>query len=199
MSISLVLGLGNPGRDYADTRHNIGWRVLNALAAREALTWKAQPSLAAETARWDHPSGRTVLLAKPQTFMNESGRAARLLTSYFKMPKSSVVVVYDDLTIDLGLLKVTDRGSSGGHNGVEDVLAQLGEGFARFRIGIGPKSPSQMDLKDFVLGKFTTEQRQQVETLLPTFLSGLDLLLTSGPDRAMNLLNRRDKNESHQT
>ncbi len=199
MSISLVLGLGNPGREYADTRHNIGWRVLDALASREGLTWKAQPSMAAETTRWDHPSGRPVLLAKPQTFMNESGRAARLLTSYFKMPKTSVVVVYDDLTIDLGLLKVTDRGSSGGHNGIEDILAQLGEGFSRFRLGIGPKSPPQMDLKDFVLGKFTTEQRQQVETLLPSYLSGLDLLLTSGSERAMNLLNRRDKNESHQT
>ncbi len=199
MSISLVLGLGNPGREYADTRHNIGWRVLDALAAREGLTWKAQSSLAAETTRWDHPSGRPVLLAKPQTFMNESGRAARLLTSYFKVPNAAVAVVYDDLTIDLGLVKLTDRGSSGGHNGIEDLLAQLGDGFVRFRLGIGPKTPPQMDLKDFVLGKFTSEQRPQVESLLPSYLSGLDLLLTSGPERAMNLLNRRDKNESHQT
>lgn len=199
MSISLVLGLGNPGREYADTRHNIGWRVLDALAAREGLTWKAQSSLVAETTRWDHPSGRPVLLAKPQTFMNESGRAARLLTSYFKVPNAAVAVVYDDLTIDLGLVKLTDRGSSGGHNGIEDLLAQLGDGFVRFRLGIGPKTPPQMDLKDFVLGKFTSEQRPQVESLLPSYLSGLDLLLTSGPERAMNLLNRRDKNESHQT
>lgn len=199
MSISLVLGLGNPGREYADTRHNIGWRVLDALAAREGLTWKAQSSLVAETTRWDHPSGRPVLLAKPQTFMNESGRAARLLTSYFKVPNAAVAVVYDDLTIDLGLVKLTDRGSSGGHNGIEDLLAQLGDGFVRFRLGIGPKTPPQMDLKDFVLGKFTSEQRPQVESLLPSYLSGLDLLLTSGPERAMNLLNRRDQNESHQT
>jgi len=193
MSISLVFGLGNPGRDYADTRHNIGWRVLDALASREGLTWKSQPSMAAETTRWDHPSGRPVLLAKPQTFMNESGQAARLLTSYFKVPNAAVAVVYDDLNIDLGLTKVTDRGSAGGHNGVADMLAKLGEGFVRFRLGIGPKSPAQMDLKDFVLGKFTPEQRHQVETLLPTYLSGLDLILTDGTERAMNLLNRRDQ------
>ena len=199
MSISLVLGLGNPGREYADTRHNIGWRVLDALASREGLTWKAQSSMAAETTRWDHPSGRPILFAKPQTFMNESGHAARLLTSYFKVPNASVVVVYDDLTIDLGLIKVTSRGSAGGHNGIADILAKLGEDFARFRLGIGPKSPPQMDLKDFVLGKFTSEQRQQVETLLPSYLSGLDLLLSDGVERAMNLLNRRDQNESHQT
>jgi peptidyl-tRNA hydrolase, PTH1 family len=199
MSISLVLGLGNPGREYAETRHNIGWRVLDALASREGLTWKTQVSMAAETARWDHPSGRPILLAKPQTFMNESGQAARLLTSYFKVPNAAVAVVYDDLTIDLGLIKVSDRGSAGGHNGVADLLAQVGEGFARFRLGIGPKSPLQMDLKDFVLGKFTPEQRLQVETLLPSYLSGLDLLLSEGKERAMNLLNRRDQNESHQT
>lgn len=193
MSISLLLGLGNPGREYADTRHNLGWRLLDALAVREGLSWKSQPAFQAETTRWDHPSGRPILLAKPHAFMNESGHAARLLTSYFKVPNAAVAVVYDDLTLDLGLVKVSLRGSPGGHNGVADVIAKLGEGFSRFRLGIGPKQPPEMDLKDFVLGKFTFEQRRQVEDLLPQFLSGLDLLLTSGPDRAMNLLNRRDQ------
>lgn len=192
MSISLLLGLGNPGREYAETRHNLGWRLLDALADREGLTWKSQPAFKAETTRWDHPSGRPILLAKPQTFMNESGDSARLLTSYFKVPNASVAVVYDDLTLDLGGVKVSCRGSAGGHNGVADVITRLGDGFTRFRLGIGPKQPPEMDLKDFVLGKFTLEQRRQVESVLPQFLSGLDLLLSSGPDRAMNLLNRRD-------
>ncbi|MCC5021611.1 MAG: aminoacyl-tRNA hydrolase [Candidatus Synoicihabitans palmerolidicus] len=182
MSIKLVFGLGNPGREYADTRHNIAWTALDALAHREKLSWKSHPALAAEVARWNHPSGRPVLLAKPLTYMNESGRAARGLTSYFKITNPGVVVVYDDLTINLGLIKVSDRGSAGGHNGVADVLQQLGNGFARFRLGIGPKSPSQMDLKDFVLGKFSPEQRQIVESQLNNYLSGLDLLITSGPD-----------------
>jgi PTH1 family peptidyl-tRNA hydrolase len=193
MSISLLLGLGNPGREYADTRHNLGWRLLDALAVREGLSWKSQAAFAAETTRWDHPSGRPVLLAKPQTFMNESGETARLLTSYFKVPNAAVAVIYDDLTLDLGQVKVTERGSPGGHNGVADVLARLGEGFIRYRLGIGPKQPPEMDLKDFVLGKFTPEQQRRVEDQLPHFLSGLDLLLTSGTERAMNLLNRRDQ------
>ena len=199
MSITLVLGLGNPGREYADTRHNIGWHVLDALVSRENLTWNAQPSFMAETTRWDHPTGHSVLLAKPQSFMNESGQAARLLTSYFKVTNANVVLVYDDLNIDLGLIKVSVRGSAGGHNGVSDVIAKLGDGFQRFRIGIGPRYPAQMDLKDFVLGKFTSEQRLIVQQHIPTYLSGLDLLLNSGSEQAMNLLNRRDQNESQQT
>jgi PTH1 family peptidyl-tRNA hydrolase len=199
MSISLVLGLGNPGREYADTRHNIAWRVLDEIVRREGLCWKSQPNFNADVARWDHPAGRSVMLAKPHTYMNESGRAARALTSYFKINNPRLVVVFDDLTIDLGLIKVSERGSAGGHNGVADVLQQLGQGFIRYRLGIGPKSPPQMDLKDFVLGKFSAEQRQVVENQLTKYISGLDLLITSGPERAMNLLNRRVPNEPEQT
>lgn len=199
MSITLVLGLGNPGRDYAETRHNIAWFVLDELARREGLTWKHQAAFQADVARWNHPSGRPVLLAKPQTFMNESGRSAHALASYFKISPPAIAAVYDDLTIDLGLVKVSDRGSAGGHNGVADLLQKLGGGFIRYRLGIGPKTPPQMDLKDFVLGKFTPEQRHLVDQNLSTYVSGLDLLLTSGPERAMNLLNRRVQNEPEQT
>ncbi|WP_221030216.1 aminoacyl-tRNA hydrolase [Actomonas aquatica] len=199
MSITLVLGLGNPGRDYAETRHNIGWIVLDELARREGLTWKHQAAFQADVARWNHPSGRPVLLAKPLTFMNDSGRAARAVASYYKLSNSAIAAVYDDLNIDLGLVKVSDRGSAGGHNGVSDLLEKLGQGFIRYRLGIGPKSPPQMDLKDFVLGKFTPDQRHLLDQSLSKYLSGLDLLLTSGPERAMNLLNRRVQNEPEQT
>ncbi|HEX2099414.1 MAG TPA: aminoacyl-tRNA hydrolase [Candidatus Synoicihabitans sp.] len=195
MSITLVVGLGNPGREYADTRHNLGWRVLDALAAREKLVWKNQPSFEAEVARWERPGQRPVLLAKPLTYMNESGRAVRALASYFKVANAAIAAVYDDLTIPLGLLKVSDHGSAGGHNGVASLLELLGDGFIRFRLGIGPKTPAQMDLKDFVLGKFSSEQNQIVEQHLPTFVSGLGLLIDSGPSRAMNSLNRRVQHE----
>lgn len=195
MSITLVLGLGNPGRDYADTRHNLGWMVLNALADRENLTWKSQPAFEAETTRWDHPSGRPILLAKPLTYMNESGRSAQKLAHYFKMRSSAIATLYDDLSLDLGTVKVSQQGSPGGHNGVASLIEHLGGGFSRYRLGIGPKAPKQMDLKDFVLAKFTSEQRELVEKQLTYYLSGLDLLLTSGVDRAMNTLNRRAQNE----
>jgi len=198
MSISLVLGLGNPGREYADTRHNLGWRVLDALAAREGLAWKTQSTFDADTTRWDHPSGRAILLAKPLTYMNDSGRSAQALAAYYKLPVRRIAAVFDDLTIDLGRLKVSEQGSAGGHNGLASLLEHLGAGFVRFRLGIGPKAPPQMDLKDFVLGKFTPDQRAVVDQTLSTYLSGLDLLLSSGPERAMNQLNRRNPNETEQ-
>lgn len=198
MSISLVVGLGNPGRDYANTRHNLGWRVVDALAAAEGLTWRTQSAFEADVARWDRPGHRPLLLAKPLTYMNESGRAVRALAHYYKLPNASIVAVYDDLTLAVGTLKLSERGSAGGHNGVASLLEQIGDGFLRFRLGIGPKLPRQMDLKDFVLGQFTPEQSLLVEQQLPSTIAGLRLLIDSGPARAMNSLNRRVHHESEQ-
>ena len=192
MSITLVAGLGNPGRDYEKTRHNLGWVVVEALARKHKLTWKAQPQFEAEVARWDAAPGRTCYLAKPLTFMNDSGRALGALARYYQVPVASVVAVYDDLTIDLGLVKVSVTGSAGGHNGVASLLEHLGDGFVRYRLGIGPKEPPQMDLKDFVLGKFSPDQHILTTQLLDQYLSGLDLLLSRGTKAAMNQLNRRD-------
>ncbi len=192
MSISLVAGLGNPGREYASTRHNLGWIVIEAYAAKLGLAWKTQPQFEAETARWDRPGRGTYYFVKPLTFMNDSGRALGAVTRFYKVPPPSVIALYDDLTIDLGLVKVSVSGSAGGHNGVASLLEHLGDGFVRYRLGIGPKDPPQMDLKDFVLGKFTPEQLVIVSEKLAHYLSGLDLLLSRGTDAAMNQLNRRD-------
>lgn len=199
MSITLVAGLGNPGRDYAATRHNLGWVVLDALAARHGLTWKSEPAFEAETARWDRAPGGARLLVKPLTFMNESGRSVGALARYYKVPPARIVAVYDDLGLDLGRLKVSVDGGPGGHNGVASLIEHLGPDFIRFRLGIGPKQPPQMDLKDFVLGNFTPEQSLLLQSSLERTLAGLDLLLGSGVDRAMNSLNRRAKNEPEQT
>jgi PTH1 family peptidyl-tRNA hydrolase len=191
MSISLVAGLGNPGRAYAATRHNAGWMVLDALAAEEKLFWQIQDRFEAETARWDYAPGHTVWLAKPLTFMNLSGRAIQKLAAFHKVPPADITVVYDDLTINLGLMKVAVKGSAGGHNGVADLLQRMGDGFVRYRLGIGPKSPPEMDIKDYVLGRFTDDQQLLFNQTIPRFVSGLRLLLAQGPDQAMNQLNRR--------
>lgn len=191
MSISLVAGLGNPGREYTATRHNAGFMVVDALAAAEKLSWQTQERFEAEIARWDFAPGHTVWLAKPLTFMNLSGRAIQKLAAFHKVPPASITVIYDDLTIDLGLMKVSVKGSAGGHNGIADLLARMGDGFIRYRLGIGPKLPREMDIKDFVLGRFSDEQLHLFNQQLPRFLSGLRLLLTQGPDQAMNQLNRR--------
>jgi len=191
MSILLVAGLGNPGREYANTRHNAGFAVVDALAARHALAWRMQARFEARLARWERPGGATCIFAKPATFMNESGRSLRALADFYKVPLNRTIVAYDDLTIDLGRLKISVRGSAGGHNGVASVLSHLGEGFLRFRIGIGPKHPAQMDLKDFVLGTFDPAEQTLFENNLNTYTEGLGLLIEQGPDKAMSNLNRR--------
>jgi len=200
MSIFIVAGLGNPGREYATTRHNAGFTVIDALAGRHGLAWRTQSRFEAKVARWDRADGRTGVLAKPQTFMNDSGRAVRALADFYKVLPSEIIAIYDDLTIELGRVKVSVRGSAGGHNGVANLLDHLGSGFQRYRIGIGPKSPSEMDLKDFVLGELNPEEQTTFNQLLTTYVDGLDLLIERGRDAAMNTLNRRtDQNDSDQT
>jgi PTH1 family peptidyl-tRNA hydrolase len=131
--------------------------------------------------------------------MNDSGTALRSLASFHKVPPAGIVAVYDDLTIELGRVKVSVTGSAGGHNGAASLLEHLGDGFVRYRLGIGPKEPAQMDLKDFVLGKFTPAQLTLIDQNLDHYLHGLALLLESGVAQAMNTLNRRDQNEPDQT
>lgn len=192
MFFSLVAGLGNPGRVYEGTRHNLGWAVLDAFAGKRGLEWKRSAAFDAEVARWDLGPGRTRWLLKPLTFMNESGRAVGAFARFHKLPIEAIVAVYDDLTIDLGLTKVTVTGTAGGHNGVASLLEHLGSGFVRYRIGIGPRQPPEIELSDFVLGKFTPEQQILVNQKLDSYVEGLDLLLARGSAAAMNQLNRRD-------
>ncbi len=191
MSSLLVVGLGNPGREYDGTRHNVGFAVLDALARALGLAWERSRRFEADLARGEIAPGRTALLAKPLTFMNESGRAVQSLASFHRVPPANTIAVYDDLNIALSFVKVSVTGSAGGHNGVASLLAHLGDGFIRYRIGIGPKEPPEIDMADFVLGCFTSDQQKIFNQQLDHYLTGLRLVLTDGADRAMNLLNRR--------
>jgi PTH1 family peptidyl-tRNA hydrolase len=193
MFLPLVAGLGNPGREYESTRHNLGWQVLDALAAKHRLGWKSAPHFEAEIARWDAGGDRPRWLVKPQTFMNDSGRAVGAVARYYQIAATEVVAVHDDLTIDFGLVKVTAGGSAGGHNGVASLIEHFGAGFIRYRIGIGPKHPAEMELTDYVLGRFTTEQQTIISQKLDSYVQGLELLLARGLEPAMNQLNRRDQ------
>lgn len=189
----LVAGLGNPGREYADSRHNLGWVVLDAFARKRGLSWKPAPQFECEIARWDVGGSPSRWLVKPLSFMNHSGRSVAAVARYFRIEPNSIVAVYDDLTIELGLVKVTVDGSAGGHNGVNSLIEQLGSGFARYRLGIGPKEPPQMELSDFVLGRFSPEQQLVITQKLDSYVQGLELLLSRGVEPAMNQLNRRDQ------
>jgi PTH1 family peptidyl-tRNA hydrolase len=198
MSVTLIAGLGNPGREYAGTRHNLGFTVVEALAAAEGLKWKSESRFEALTARWNVRPGVTRLLVKPTTFMNDSGRALHGLLDFHQTVVSDLIVAYDDFTIDTGCVKVSVRGSAGGHNGVASLLEHLGSGFIRYRLGINGPRPAGMDLKDFVLGKFSPEQTKLIDQKLTSFVDGLRLLINRGPAEAMNLLNRRDHHEPDQ-
>ena len=166
--------------------------VLDALAKKHGLAWKHAPQFNAEIARWDVGAARTRWLVKPLTFMNGSGQSVGAVARFYKIEPAAIAAVYDDLTIDLGLIKVTTTGSAGGHNGVASLLEHVGSGFVRYRLGVGPKEPAQMDMADFVLGKFTPEQQLLVNQKLDHYVSGLDLLLSRGVEPAMNQLNRRE-------
>lgn len=196
MSILLAAGLGNPGSEYAGTRHNLGWVVIDAFAARHGLPWEKSARFEAMLARWDRPGLPTCWLAKPLSFMNDSGRPLAAISRYHQIAPEQVAVVYDEYTIEVGRAKVSITGSAGGHNGVASVLQHLGGGFARYRIGIGSEHPSGMDLKDFVLGKFDSHQQTIIQKSLDHYLDGLELLLTGGVEQAMNTINRR---ETHDT
>lgn len=196
MPVTLLAGLGNPGAKYTGTRHNLGFAVVDALAAAESLSWQHEPRFEAEIARWNVRPGETRWLVKPQTFMNESGRALRKLLQFHKLPVSSLAVAHDEINLDLGRVKLSVTGSAGGHNGIASLLEHLGDGFLRYRLGIGSSArPPGMDLADYVLGKFSLPEKQLIDQHLPFFVEGARLLFTSSPAEAMNRLNRRIRNE----
>jgi len=190
MSLTLVAALGNPGKSYANTRHNFGWIVLESLAKKHGLSWQKESAFDALVARWNHPHG-VRWLVKPQTFMNASGRSVQAVAHFHKLSAESITIVYDDITIELGRIKVTVTGSAGGHNGILSLLEHVGEGFARFRLGIGPKEPKEMDMKDFVLGQFSQSQLSLIDQTLDHTVQSLELLLNEGPLKAMNHINRK--------
>jgi PTH1 family peptidyl-tRNA hydrolase len=192
MSLTLVAGLGNPGRTYANTRHNVGWVVIDAFARKHGLAWSSEPSFEASVSRWDSPAGARWLV-KPLTFMNDSGFSVAAFARFHKLATADVCAIHDDLNIDLGRVKVSVAGSAGGHNGVASLIEHLGDGFARYRLGIGPKEPKEIDMKDFVLSKFSSAQLVIIDQKLDFYVQGLELLLESGADRAMNLINRKEE------
>ena len=195
MSPGLIAGLGNPGIEYEKSRHNVGFMVIDAYAARYRAKWERATRFGAVVCRIRHPLAGTIIGVKPMTFMNLSGEAVGKVSRYYGMPTERIGVIYDELNLDLGLAKVTVSGSAGGHNGVASLLEHLGNGFVRFRIGIGPKTPAETDMKDFVLDDFTEEELRLVKSKLPNYLNGLNLLIDRGVTVTMNHLNRRTQTE----
>lgn len=194
MPVSLVVGLGNPGREYAETRHNCGFRAVDAWAAKLGVAFAAEPAFKGEFAKVSF-AGRPLWLAKPTTFMNNSGECVSAFARFRKIDFAEVAVVYDDITLPPGALKFSLGGGDGGHNGIESLIRHCGNAFARVRIGIGPKIHPEQDLADFVLGKLTPEEQTLFASRTENHIFGLELLVSQGLVAAQNTLNKHIKNE----
>ncbi|MEM1221227.1 MAG: aminoacyl-tRNA hydrolase [Verrucomicrobiota bacterium] len=190
MSIAVVAGLGNPGLKYRKTRHNIGFHLIDKFAAQFAVKWKAEPKFEAETAVISIEE-RKLLLVKPQTFMNASGRSLGAILRYRKLAPESLLVIYDDITLDLARVKISREGSAGGHNGITDLLEKVGAGFFRYRIGVGEKPDKNMDLADYVLSRFSKAEDAIVDGRIPDYIEHLHQIIHLGPEPAMQFINQR--------
>lgn len=162
----LIVGLGNPGKEYDDTRHNIGFEIIDNFARRQKFDkWIVKKDMHCMQTSGKIGSVR-VILCKPTTFMNESGRAVKETQHFYKIDNSKTLVIYDELDIDFGHIRTRMGGSSAGHNGIKSVTNACGEGYGRLRVGIGPKKHREMDTSDFVLEKFNKKQTEQMPELL---------------------------------
>lgn len=183
----MIVGLGNPGPRYARHRHNVGFQCIDLLAQRHRLTFDRVQFRAALA--FGELVGRRVLLAKPQTFMNLSGQAVVPLLRYYKIEPVDMLVLYDELDLPLGRLRLRPEGGAGGHNGMKSIMAQLGsQAFPRLRIGIG-RPPGRMEPADYVLQDFTAEQEIEMAFVRPRAVDGIETWLRDGMTTAMNLLN----------
>lgn len=192
MSIALVAGLGNPGSAYEETRHNAGFLIIDAFAKALGGEWRQDLKLRSFYADISLDD-RKLRLVKPQAFMNISGEVLQNVCRYYKVPFNGVVVVYDDINIALGKVKISTGGSAGGHNGVENIISHCGNEFVRFRVGIGHKEYPEMDLKDHVLGKLTENEKSVLTFQFPQYINDLKYLILNGPLEAMNLINQKNK------
>lgn len=184
----LIVGLGNPGVRYARNRHNVGARCVSRLAAVHGLAF-ARRQKNARVAQGTI-GGCPVLLAIPQTFMNESGRAVAPLARFYRVPTENLLVIYDDLDLPPGSLRLRPEGSSGGHRGMRSVIEHLGtQAFPRLRIGIG-RPPGQMDPADYVLQDFSSEEDAIIEEAIERAVAAIQTWLTEGLEKAMSLYNR---------
>ena len=188
----VIVGLGNPSKQYEKTRHNIGFDAIDCLSRKYQIPVNRMEHKAAVGS--GYIEGQKVLLVKPLTYMNLSGNAVAPILNYYKLdPAEDLIVLVDDVSLDPGYIRVRKKGSAGGHNGLKDIIAKCGSSdFSRIRIGVGEK-PKEWDLADYVLGHFSKEDRVRVEEALVDAADAVALMLTGQTDEAMNRYNHRKK------
>lgn len=186
----LIAGLGNPTRQYEKTRHNIGFDTIDKIAEKYGIPLRDAKLKSACGS--GVIAGQKVLLMKPQTFMNNSGEAIRAALDFYKLnPETQLLVIYDDISLEPGNLRIRLKGSAGGHNGIKSIIAHAGtQTFARMKIGVGRK-PDGWDLADYVLGRFAKEEREAVEAAMVDAVAAAELIISGDAAQAMNLYNKK--------
>ena len=184
----IVAGLGNPGREYEKTRHNAGFMAIDYIADKENLSMKQLKfkSLCEDGAM----AGKRVLFMKPSTYMNKSGEAIRDAMNFYKVPPEKLIVICDDIDLAVGKMRIRRKGSDGGQKGLENIIYHIADNkFPRIRLGIGSKPYPNMDLADWVLSKFTTEDMGLLDKRFPDVYKAVELILSENINEAMNLFN----------
>lgn len=188
----IIVGLGNPSKEYEGTRHNVGFEVIDRLADKYQIdvdTKKHRAFIGKGMI-----AGQKVILAKPQTYMNLSGESVRSLLDYYKIDEEEeLIVVYDDISLDNGQIRIRAKGSAGGHNGIKNIIAHLGgQVFPRIKVGVGEKPP-KYDLADYVLGHFSKAEQELMEEGYEKAIHSIELILQDEMNEAMNEYNRKKK------
>jgi len=187
--VKLIVGLGNPGREYRDTRHNVGFMVVDEIARRHGIDWTSGPSQLAETLIAKRFGDEPVMVAKPLTYMNNSGDAVAGLVRYFDVNHDDLFVVVDEAALPFGRLRARARGSAGGHNGLKSIIERLGTTeFSRLRLGVG-RGDGRLDLADHVLARFERGEQADLETLITRAADAAEMFAAEGISKVMNAFN----------
>ena len=190
----IIVGLGNPGKEYENTRHNAGFNSIDVLADKYNINIREAEHKA--LVGKGYIEGQKVILVKPQTYMNNSGEAVREITDYYKVdPESELIVLYDDISLPVGALRIRDKGSAGGHNGIKSIIQHLGtQVFLRIKVGVGDKNPN-MDLVNHVLGHFDKDDSAVMKESFAKAAEAAVMMLGGDIERAMNIYNQKPKKE----
>ena len=185
----IIVGLGNPTSKYDGTRHNIGFDVINKIASDYNISVDANKHKA--IIGQGYIEGVKVVLAKPQTYMNLSGESVRSLADFYKVSNEEIIIIYDDISLDPGKLRLRAKGSAGGHNGIKSIIQHLGtDVFPRVKVGVGSKPPGY-DLADYVLGRFSKEEEPIMKESCKASSEAVKTMITQDFDKAMNLFNKK--------
>lgn len=190
-NLYVIVGLGNPGKQYDKTKHNIGFDIIDNIADKYKINvskFKHKALVGSGTI-----NGQSVMLVKPQTFMNLSGECVREIVNFYKVPQENFIVIYDDISLPLSRIRMREKGSHGGHNGIKNIINLMGTDiFPRIKVGVNEK-PKDWDLADYVLSKFTDDELPMVEMGKEKAVEGLEIFLEEGLQSAMNKMNPAEK------